>query len=356
MASSRSAYRGCLLGLAAGDAMGCPVDSRTWREIRADYGPNGLLGYDLVNGCAEVTSHTQLCAFTCNGLLLGLTREQLKGRTAPLARYIALSHKEWAHTQRRHPNLQRTFCWVYWVDELRGRHCADSRMLDTLAMDRIGSPEAPINNLDSGCSLAAAVAVGLFAQPHRMDPVHRDRLGAEAVALTCGHPSAWLSGAVVAHLIGAVLMEPQAPLEQLIYESLEAAERQFPGAREILLPIRSLIPMAREYRDRQAVMESLGCRSALQVLAGTIYALLSCGDDFDAAMITAVNHSGRSCAVAALAGAVLGARMGMEQLPDFYLESLQISGVLQDLADDVLTGCPRPLDLDWDRKYLQGER
>ena len=52
----RALYRGCLLGLAVGDAMGYTVDSRSWREIQEDYGPNGLLGYDLVNGYADVTS------------------------------------------------------------------------------------------------------------------------------------------------------------------------------------------------------------------------------------------------------------------------------------------------------------
>ena len=72
MVSKKSAYRGCLLGLAVGDAMGYTVDSKSWAEIREDYGPNGLLGYDLVNGYAEVSSHTQIAAFTCNGLLFGL--------------------------------------------------------------------------------------------------------------------------------------------------------------------------------------------------------------------------------------------------------------------------------------------
>ena len=47
MAVKRTSYRGCLLGLAVGDAMGYTVDSRSWQEIREDYGPNGLLGYDL---------------------------------------------------------------------------------------------------------------------------------------------------------------------------------------------------------------------------------------------------------------------------------------------------------------------
>ena len=82
MAVQRTSYRGCLLGLAVGDAMGYTVDNRSWQEIREDYGPNGLLGYDLVNGYADVTSYTQIAAFTCNGLLFGLTRGQMLGKMA----------------------------------------------------------------------------------------------------------------------------------------------------------------------------------------------------------------------------------------------------------------------------------
>ena len=73
MTGKQGRFRGALLGLAVGDAMGYTVDAKTLDEIRADYGPNGLLGYDLVNGYADVTSYTQLAAFSANGLLLGLT-------------------------------------------------------------------------------------------------------------------------------------------------------------------------------------------------------------------------------------------------------------------------------------------
>ena len=47
MALQQTSYRGCLLGMAVGDAMGYTVDNRSLSEIREDYGPNGLLGYDL---------------------------------------------------------------------------------------------------------------------------------------------------------------------------------------------------------------------------------------------------------------------------------------------------------------------
>ena len=56
MPDKASVLQGCLLGLAVGDAMGYTVDNKTLDEIREDYGPNGLLGYDLVNGFADITS------------------------------------------------------------------------------------------------------------------------------------------------------------------------------------------------------------------------------------------------------------------------------------------------------------
>ena len=112
MAISRSAYRGCLLGMAVGDAMGYTVDNRSWQEIQEDYGPNGLLGYDLVNGYADVTSYTQLAAFTCNGLLFGLTRGQMTGRMAPFIKYVALSSREWAASQRPWGRPSRSYCWL----------------------------------------------------------------------------------------------------------------------------------------------------------------------------------------------------------------------------------------------------
>ena len=33
---NRSAYRGCLLGLAVGDAMGHTVDEKSWQDIQED--------------------------------------------------------------------------------------------------------------------------------------------------------------------------------------------------------------------------------------------------------------------------------------------------------------------------------
>ena len=364
MISKRSAYRGCLLGLAVGDAMGYTVDTKTWAQIQEDYGPYGLQGYDLLNGYADVTSHTQLAVFTCNGLLLGLTRGQVYGRMAPFVKYAGLAQREWAAGQRRYDQPQRSHCWVFRVPELRRRHCTDTRMVETLNRNLLGSLEEPSTKHDTPASIAAAVSAGLFGDPKRMEQAEIDRLGAECVSLTHGHPLAFLPGAVIAHLISKCLSDRETPLENLVHEALTALDdqfgREYRQAKEVIAHVHLAVQMAKERSPapRQA-MEKLKCDTGSDVLAGAVYAALLWEQDFDSAMIAAVNHSGRSAAVGCLTGAILGARMGEEALPDFYLDGLEITGVLRELADDLMQGCPmvrgnRLFDADWEQKYLHG--
>ena len=144
-----AAYRGCLLGLAVGDAMGYTVDKKSWDEICENYGPNGLLGYDLVNGTADITSYTQLAAFLCNGLLLGAIR----GNPENLSKYMAMSLREWVKSQQFRGSAEKTACWLAQVPEMRRRHCMDTRILDTLRRERLGTLEMPVFYFNSSCVL-----------------------------------------------------------------------------------------------------------------------------------------------------------------------------------------------------------
>ena len=280
MISKGGAYRGCLLGLAVGDAMGYSVDTKTWPQIQADYGPNGLLGYDLVNGYADVTSHTQLAAFTCNGLLLGLTRGQVYGKMAPYVRYAGLAQQEWAIGQRRYGQPQRNHCWVFRVPELRRRRCTDTRMVETLNRGKLGSLEEPVNKYDTPASIAAAAAVGLFADPNRLEPEEIDRLGAECVALTHGSPLAFLAGGAAAHLINRCLLEPDTPLAELVEETLTSLNNQFgreyAQTGDVIALVRQAMAMTRDYTILPVdAMERLKCDTGAEVLAGAVYAVTS---------------------------------------------------------------------------------
>lgn len=361
---NRSAYRGCLLGLAVGDAMGRAVDGKSWQEIREDYGPDGLLGYDLVNNCADVTSYTQLAAFTANGLLFGLTRGQVSGKMAPFIKYIALSSCEWAASQRAWGRPAGSYCWLARKEEICRRMCMDTRMVETLNRRNLGTLETPKTSDNGPHSLTAAIGVGLFYHPDRMAQEEIDRLGAEAVALTHGSPTAFLSGAALTHIISRMLWNPKLPLKKAVLEAAEAVKEQFGHQYSQVYDLATLLRHALTFAENPGVrasdiMERLGCDNAAKALAGAVYAALVSQADFDRAMVVSVNHSGRSAAVGAITGAILGLRVGEEALPEFYLESLEPVEILQELADDLYTGCPmeqgkKMFDLDWEYKYLSG--
>lgn len=350
-------YCGCLLGLAVGDAMGYTVDKKSWDEICRDYGPNGLLGYDLVNGCADITSYTQLAAFVCNGLLLGAIR----GNPDYYTKYMALSLREWAKSQQFRTTPEKTFCWVAQVPGMRRRHCMDTRMLDALSRQTLGTPEKPVFRSPFPGAVTAAVAVGLAAEPCRMDTRQVGRFGAEAVAFTHGDPEAFLSGALLAISISFILQEPELPLIKLFTRAAEALQEQFadsyPQTADIVAKVQKAIALTKDPElTPLAAMSLLGCITASECLAGAVYASIIHAANFDEAMIVSVNHSGRSGAVGAMAGALLGARLGVDALPEFYLESLEPTEVLSELAQD-LTQARQVMNIfddSWDQKYVQG--
>lgn len=367
MGLNQGAYRGCLLGLAVGDAMGYTVDGMTMTEIRRTYGEAGLLGYDLCNGYADVTSYTQLAAFTCNGLLLALTRGQMVGKMAPLVKYVGLSGREWVASQRPWGRPDKTFCWLMQRPEICRRHCMETRMLDTLSRLSSGVPEEAGNGFVSPGGLTAAVGVGLFYNRHRMAQEEIDRLGAEAVSLSHGGPLAFLSGAVLAHMVSRCLHDPEISFAALVSESIQAVKNLFGRTyshqcNEIANLLNTALHLSNEPQmGHVEVMEQLHCQNAAQVLAGAVYACLAGYENFDASLIIAVNHSGRSCAVGALTGALLGLRQREEALPTFYVECLEPAEILMELADDMYHGCPMELgnrlfDADWDFKYVHGGR
>jgi len=357
MGEKLSAYAGCLLGLAVGDAMGTAVNDKTWEEICTDYGPNGLLGYDLLSGCAEVSSHTQVAAYTANALLVAITR----GKADNYVRFVTLALREWAKRQHFPRSPDKSPLWVSQLPELRRRACRDARMLDALRAETLGTPDKPINSAASPGSLPIAVAIALFFDPRRMTPNQVGTLTAESLALTHGSPEVFLSGVVLAYSLAGILHQPECPLAEQFTQGCEAMLAQFssrfPQAQLVAQRINTAIAMAKDAdSDPRQDMERLGCYTCAECLAGAIYACLKNPEDFDGAMILAVNHSGASAATGAIAGAIAGAQLGREALPDFYLESLEARLPLEQLAEDLTLGgfTAGLFNDDWDQRYMQG--
>lgn len=357
MPKDLAAYHGCFLGMAVGDAMGYTVDEMSLREIRAEYGPGGLLGYDLRNGSAEVTSYTQIAAFVANGLLLWVTR----GKPGTQTQYVAVALREWLKRQNFPRDPARSACWVAQVPQLRRKLCRDARMQDALRLERLGTPENPANSAVSPGAILAGAVVGLAFDPDRAEPQQIGQLATQIGALTHGGAEAFLSAAVLAYTVAGLIQAPEEPLKNQFAFAVDAVQRQFSGkfyeAEYLAQKLRKAMAMAENpYANTVKDMEELYCRTAGDCLAGAMYACLVSNQDFDEAMITAVNHSGRSAAVAAITGAVLGILLKEEGLPEFYKESLEAAPALRTLAEDLAVGSPTRglFDDDWDHKYTQG--
>ena len=350
-------YRGCLLGMAIGDAMGYRVDSITWQQIQEDYGPNGLMGYDLKDlDYAPVTSYTQIAAFLCNGMLLGLSRAR-----GEYLRWCKVALKEWNRSQQFYRDPEDSYCFLCKIPSYHRRYCRDPRMQDNLRLEAFGSVAEPRNNNSTPGAITAGIAAGLLYQPDRISPEQLGELAAELIALTHGNPETFLSGVVLAYSLAGILHDPGVPLSEQFMQAVELVEAQygsrFPQMVELSQTLRRGIGLSQAGGiSKQQGIERLECMTASQCLAGAMYACLASPDDFDEAIVTAVNHSGLSAAVGALTGAIMGARLGEGVLPDFYLESLEDTDILRVLAVDMATGTRAQglFDDSWDHKYEQG--
>ena len=351
------AYRGTLLGMAIGDALGYTIDSKTWEEIVNDYGPNGLLGYDLQDQeYAPITSYTQIAAFLCNGLLLSVSR----GKPNHLA-YGKQALLEWTRSQQFYRDPEPGLCWLAKIPQFRRRHCRDARMMDNLRLGLFGSMETSRNHNTAPGAITAAVATALFYNEKRMTPEQVGTLAGELIALTHGDPETFLSGVVLAYAITGILQEPTIPLKEQFLQAIAVMDGQFRGrfsqAEELAGQLRRVISLASSgVVSAQEGMEQLACMDAAGCLSGAIFACLVSPVDFDTAIITAVNHSGHSAAVGAITGAILGAKLTEDALPEFYLESLDCCEPLCVLAEDIACGTPSSAVFDdsWDHKYVQG--
>ena len=348
-------FIGCLLGMAVGDAMGYPIDKKDWTQISEDYGPNGLLGYDLANGDAQITSYTQLAAFSCNGMLLSAIR----GSKEKYPAYLAMSLKEWLKSQQFRGAGEKTHCWLAQVSQLRRRHCMDTRMLDALGRETLGTPEKPVMRSDTPCSLTAAIGPGMIYHPDRLTSEELCKLGCQAVAFTHGDPETFLAGGVLACAIASILHAPQVSIAKHFTNACAVVEKHmpYPQIDNVTALINRAIDLSKDPElTPLAAMSLLGCTTAAECLAGAVYASMIHPANFDEGMIAAVNHSGRSAATGALTGAILGAKLGKDALPEFYLESLDCAAPLTELATDLAQGrqLVRIFDDTWDQKYVHG--
>lgn len=327
-------YQGCLLGAAAGDALGYTVEFLTLEEIRACYGADGIRNYALTDGLARISDDTQMTLFTAEGLLHACEQPNpiLSCRAC-----IAASYQDWLLTQTESfsPNWRGTSRLLP-LSELYHKRAPGNTCLSVLASGRVGSMTAAINE-SKGCGGIMRVApIGLFFA----DPDTAGFVAADAAAQTHGHVLGYVPAGVLAWCISCLSHRENINLTEVIRGGLTWAEREFPLEVQQLLLLKNLVEqairMAGEKMDDPLAVQSLGEGwVAEETLAIAVYCAIRYCDDFEKALCAAVNHDGDSDSTGAITGNLLGAFLGLSRVPNQYQKSLELKETILDFAEQL---------------------
>lgn len=365
--------RGCLIGGAAGDALGYPVEFFSEQTLRERCGDGGIRQYllDPVSGTARISDDTQMTLFTANGLLAGDTRTALHGIDAQPHGYVSRAYQDWLITQRTSAPARDTrasICWLMDIPALYRCRAPGNTCLSALAQQQgqpplesyIGHPQ----NHSKGCGGVMRVAP-LGVSRYAAVPIEAlDREGAELAAITHGHSLGYMPAAVLTHILHRIVYPEQArTLLQIVREARDTVRVLFAGDKH-LDELTARIDLAVRLADNQAPdLENIHRLGegwvAEETLAIAIYCALRHSDDFSAGIIAAVNHCGDSDSTGAVTGNILGALHGYDAIGKAWTRDLELRDVILEMADDLdrrpeaLQDC-RNIDRNWAQKYVQG--
>ena len=360
--------RGCLIGGAAGDALGYPVEFMSRKQILAQYGPNGITGFDLAsNGKAIVSDDTQMTLFTANGLLFGVTRLCTHGGLgAGLKDFVRYAYLDWLETQVGVTNYNDYhYCWIRDIVELNVQRAPGNTCMSAL---RAIKHHEEVQNNSKGCGGVMRMApVGLMAAadervivkdwrgkevPRRMWVKQEIvRLGGDCAELTHKHPLGYLPAAFLADMIYYILMyDDQMTFNSLVHilhdvdrdcrrEYKQTKETQ--ALDELWKLTKKAIHLAEDIgvADEYAIPQLGEGWTGDEALAIAIYCALRHIDSFGDAIIAAVNHDGDSDSTGAICGNIMGAIVGYNSIPNQFTDRLEMKDLIIDIADDLLDGC-----------------
>lgn len=337
----RRRWRGCMLGGAIGDALGAPVEFMSLTEIRERFGPAGIVDFTTAfDKPGTITDDTQMTLFTADGLLRAQVKKALEG-SATIATVVAHAYQRWLATQGNPAPLVDKAGDQGWLIEQRELHVArvpgHTCLAALRAMPVLG---ARARNDSKGCGgVMRSAPIGLFCarEPGTSDARAARRafdLGCELSALTHGHPTGQVAAGAFAAIVALLARDWE--LDEAIEETQPMVARRPLGA-ETQRAIESAMALARRGEASAERIAKLGEGwVAEEALAIALYAALAT-PDFTSGVLLAVNHDGDSDSTGAMAGNLLGAWRGIDNVPRTWLSRVEMGSAIAALADDLAT-------------------
>lgn len=300
----RDAFRGSLLGVAVGDALGRPVKGWSAARIAREHGEiRDMLGHPR----GRTTEDTEMTIAVAEWLL----EDEREG--GALAERIRRKHDPDRDYGRTTTDVLR---------RLRGGEDWQTAADHAFARGSFGN----------GAAARIAPCALLF---------HRDREALERIVETCAsvthsHPLG-IAGALLQARQVALAVERRAePLDPIAFV---VELRSTTVSAEFRQKLRAVEECLDKSTPARLVRDRLGCNAtAIGSVTTALYAFLARAGGFEEALVFAVNLGGECDAIGAMTGALAGAYHGERAIPPRWLETLERGkrSELKILADRLL--------------------
>ncbi len=329
----RDRFLGCLLGGAAGDALGAPVEFLKREAIVARFGPRGITAYAPAYGVTgAITDDTQMTLFTAEGLLRAWVRFSGRGIIHPPS-VVAHAYLRWLRTQGMTPAtaLAGDDGWLFAQRELHALRAPGRTCIHALSL--METPGEPARNGSKGCGGVMRMApAGLFGARAGHSSAEIFTLGCQLAALTHGHPTGQLAAGVLAVLVAGICGGATLPAALDTATAILVAQ---PSHGETLDSLNAARALGTDGTPADAAIVQLGEGwIAEEALAIAVYCALV-AERFEDGVILAVNHSGDSDSTGAIAGNLLGAMLGAAAIPARWLDDLELRDAIARIAIDL---------------------
>ncbi|MFP8890620.1 ADP-ribosylglycohydrolase family protein [Natrialbaceae archaeon A-CW2] len=301
--------KGCLLGLACGDAVGRPVEFKSAEEIASQHGSvTGMLGYGT-HGLAPgtITDDTEMALCIAESLVYRRGFDPAD---------VAERFVHWFDTDP---------IYIGWMTR------------DSLSRIRQGKPwdEAGVevwesrpegSNAGNGSVMRCAPYAIAF-RDFEEELTHVSRLSS---GITHADPRCRWGCAILNQTLANLICDETDPLGNALKSSYSAPDE----LRTALLDVHKVVTGERERSQIEAQLSTSG--SVVDTLQAALYYGLT-ADSVKIAVVNAVNRGGDTDTIGAIAGAVAGARFGSDNIPDKWTNEIEKSRRLEELAQQLLT-------------------
>ena len=289
-----------LYGLALGDALGKPTEFESLNRIKALYGINGI---QEPPEPVLYTDDTQLTLALTEGLLdVGLDADMDSRMKAIGKRFV-----DWSHSPQnnRAPGLT---CMKGIRRFEQGMSWRESGVVDS-----------------KGCGSSMRVATIGYLYQQDADQLRQVALNSGII--THAHPTAKAASIGAAYLIKLAL--DGVPIEQWMAKLIAFTDGMSDEFHEAILRVERVLSWDNEVSALNHIGQGWVGEEAVAL---ALYCVLKYPDDYVACIRRGANSDGDSDSIASIAGGIMGAKLGLDAIPDDWRKRCENAEYIDDLA------------------------